>query len=115
MNVEEAVPTRSSAVIVPAPTHHVGDEIVSCSDEPGGDEVTGTPAPGGRPPLPPGAPRYLGNVRTRELHDLVNVTPYCQIEEIALDRRYPFRRIEDAEALGYDFCFYCFGPERSRR
>ncbi len=35
VDVEEAEPTKSSAVIVPAATHHVGDAIVSCVDSHG--------------------------------------------------------------------------------
>jgi hypothetical protein len=115
VHVEEAQPTRSSAVIVPARTHEIGDQIVSCSDEPADGDGGPAPAPSGPPPLPPGTARYLGNAHTRELHDLLNVTPYCQIDEIAIDRRFPVRRIEQAEALGYDFCAYCFGRAQSRR
>jgi hypothetical protein len=100
VHVEEAQPTRSSAVIVPARTHEIGDQIVSCSDEPADGDGGPAPAPSGLPPLPPGTARYLGNAHTRELHDLLNVTPYCQIDEIAIDRRFPVRRIEQAEALG---------------
>jgi hypothetical protein len=114
VHVEEAQPTRSSAVIVPARTHEIGDAIVSCEDE-AAPPAAPAPPPAGPPPLPPGAPRYLGNVHTRELHDLMHVTPYCQIDEIAIDRRFPFRRIEQAQALGYDFCAYCFGKGRSQR
>jgi hypothetical protein len=115
VHVEEAQPTRSSAVIVPAPTHEIGDAIVSCSDEPDTGEAGPAPAPPGPSPLPPGTPRYLGNAHTRELHDLLNLTRYCQIDEIAIDRRFPVRRIEQAQALGYDFCAYCFGRAQSRR
>jgi hypothetical protein len=114
-DVEEAVPTRSSAVIVSSPTHHIGDAIVSCVDEPAGDEgpvsAPVTPAP----TLPPGSARYLGNSHTRELHDLLNLRRQCQIDEIPIDRKYPVQRIEDALALGYDFCAYCFGPGWSTR
>jgi Baseplate J-like protein len=115
VHVEEAQPTRSSAVIVPARTHAIGHDIVSCSDEPGAGGAPPAPGPAGPAPLPPGVARYLGNVRTRELHDRLNITPYCQIDEIAIDRRFSFRRIEQAEALGYDFCAYCFGRARSQR
>lgn len=114
LDVEDAQPTRSSAVIVPSRTHEIGDAIVSCEDEEEAPAEPPPPAPSA-PPLPPGTPRYLGNVRTRELHDLLNITPLCRIDEIAIDRRFPFRRIEQAQALGYDFCAYCFGRELSRR
>jgi hypothetical protein len=113
-NVEEAVATRSSAVIVPSRTHEIGDEIVACEDPPAAPAPPPAPGRPPRPPLPPGTLRYLGNVVHRELHDLLNITRMCQIDEIAIDRRFPFRRIEDAQALGYDFCAFCF-PGRSRR
>ena len=59
--------------------------------------------------------RYLGNTRTRELHDLDAQTPRCQVDEIALDRRYYFATVPEAQAMGYDFCAHCFGPDRSTR
>jgi len=84
-------------------------------DEPAADEgpvsAPVTPAP----TLPPGSARYLGNSHTRELHDLLNQRPQCQLDEIPIDRKYPVQRIEEALALGYDFCAYCFGPGWSTR
>lgn len=59
--------------------------------------------------------RFLGNVNQRELHDLENVTPRCQIDEIRFDRRYFFESVEEAVAAGYDFCAYCFGRDLSTR
>ena len=59
--------------------------------------------------------RYLGNAVTGELHDLENETGACQIAEIRLDRRHYFDTVEQAVAMGYDFCAFCFGRERSRR
>ena len=59
--------------------------------------------------------RYLGNVNTREVHDLDNETPQCQIGEIRRDRRYYFESVEAARAMGYDPCAFCFGPEHSER
>jgi hypothetical protein len=114
-NVEEAEPIRSSGVIVPSSTHEIGNAIVSCYDGPS----AAAPAPAGpaspAPLLPPGTPRYLGNSHTRELHDLLNVTPSCQIGLIGIDRKYPFRTIADALLLEYDYCAYCFGPGMSQR
>jgi hypothetical protein len=122
-DVEQAEATRSTSVLVSARTHDIGDSIVSCEDKGGAAApsagATGAPAPHG-PPSPTGVvvaegKRYLGNVHTRELHDLQRTTPRCQIDEISPDRRYLFARIEDAQALGYDFCAYCFGRGASRR
>ncbi|MGF1625579.1 MAG: hypothetical protein ACFCVH_11910 [Alphaproteobacteria bacterium] len=59
--------------------------------------------------------RLLGNSNSRELHDLDNEKPGCQIAEIRPDNRFFFQNERQAEALGYDFCAYCFGKERSKR
>ncbi len=59
--------------------------------------------------------RYLGNARTEELHDLENETAACRIAEIRVDRQHYFNSIEEAQALGYDFCAFCFGRELSER
>jgi len=61
------------------------------------------------------ATRYLGNAGSRELHDLTNEQPSCQIDEIRSDHRVPFDDVESAVEAGYDFCAYCFGRERSKR
>ena len=58
--------------------------------------------------------RYLGNANSQEFHDLDNLTPSCQVDEIRFDRRLYFADPEQAVALGYDFCAYCF-PGQSRR
>jgi protein-tyrosine-phosphatase len=59
--------------------------------------------------------RYLGNSSTRELHDIKNEKTGCQIDEIRIDRCVRFKSIKEAEALGYDYCAYCFGKDKSRR
>ncbi|GGX79725.1 hypothetical protein GCM10007160_03890 [Litchfieldella qijiaojingensis] len=59
--------------------------------------------------------RYLGNSSTRELHDLHNEQPGCQIGRMRPDHRVYFTSEKQAQALGYDFCAYCYGPERSKR
>lgn len=51
--------------------------------------------------------RYLGNACERELHDLDNEKPQCQINEIARDRRYYFNTVAEAQAMGYDTCGHC--------
>ena len=88
------------------------------------DEATGcTPPPGGSQPGPGRKPksdqdktdRYLGNSNTLELHDLKNVTPRCQIDEIKSDHRVHFSTQKEATAAGYDFCAYCFGKDKSKR
>jgi hypothetical protein len=114
-NVEEARATTSSAVLVPAKTHGIGHDIVSCEDRREVPAAPAAPAPAPSPEPPTGAKRYLGNAASRELHDLARVTPMCRISEIGRDRRYYWARIEDALALGYDFCAHCFGRERSKR
>jgi hypothetical protein len=59
--------------------------------------------------------RYLGNSRTREVHDLDHRNPACQAEEILFDRRLFFATPEQAAELGYDRCAFCFGREQSLR
>ena len=51
--------------------------------------------------------RYLGNVRTKEVHDLLNTKPQCQIEEIV--HRVHFDSLLAAHAAGYDNCLWCIG------
>ena len=65
------------------------------------------------PPQP--RTRYLGNSRSRELHDLNNQQPVCQIDEIRVDHRVNFKTQKEALALGYDYCAYCFGKDKSKR
>ena len=59
--------------------------------------------------------RFLSNTASAELHDLENVTPNCQIDEIRFDHRFFFASVNEAVAMGYDFCAYCFGRELSER
>ncbi len=59
--------------------------------------------------------RYLGNSGKRELHDLENTKPRCQIDEIRPDHRVYFKTQREAQAAGYDYCAYCFGKEKSKR
>lgn len=59
--------------------------------------------------------RLLGNSGSRELHNLENEKPGCQIAEIRPDHRFYFQSTDQAEKLGYDFCAYCFGRARSKR
>lgn len=61
------------------------------------------------------ATRYLGNSNSQELHDLDNEQAGCQIAEIRFDRRFYFTNPQQASALNYDFCAYCFGRELSQR
>jgi hypothetical protein len=59
--------------------------------------------------------RLLGNSGSRELHNLDNEKPGCQIAEIRPDHRFYLRTTDQAEKLGYDFCAHCFGRARSKR
>lgn len=97
-----------------------------------GDDVEGCPPPGGKPTKPTrggkdtgkgagkdAAPakegRYLGNRRKKEVHDLNNAKPACQIDEIAAAQREYFSNQKQAVAAGYDLCAYCFGKAQSKR
>ncbi len=96
-------------------------------------DVEGCPPPGGGQPAKParggrdtgkGAGkdttpaqegRYLGNRRKKEVHDLSNVKPACQIDEIAAAQREYFGNQKQARAAGYDLCAHCFGKDQSKR
>jgi hypothetical protein len=57
--------------------------------------------------------RYLGNIATKEVHDLDNEDTSnngCQIDEIinaGHDR--PFNTLSEAHSAGYDNCAKCIG------
>ena len=55
---------------------------------------------------------FIGNRRSRELHDPTRETRQCQLDEI-IDR-WPFSSLEAAFADGYDGCAYCM-PEHHHR
>jgi hypothetical protein len=59
--------------------------------------------------------RYLGNSATRELHDIKNEKPRCQIDAIRFDHCIAFSSQKEAVAADYDFCAYCFGKDKSKR
>lgn len=59
--------------------------------------------------------QFLGNSGTRELHNLTNEKPGCQIEEMRPDHRVYFANEAEARRLGYDLCAYCYGKAKSRR
>ncbi len=68
-------------------------------------------------PYAPGSrvTRYLGNVRTREFHDLDRVSEHCLIHKIHDDNRFYLSGLQQAEEMGYDCCAYCFGKNLSKR
>lgn len=59
--------------------------------------------------------QYLGNSNSREVHNLENQQGSCQIAEISFDRVIYFASLEQAQALGYDACAFCFGRDVSTR
>jgi len=59
--------------------------------------------------------RYLANANPskKEVHDLDNEKPQCQIDEIIRaghDR--PYHTLESAHAAGYDNCAWCIGNSK---
>lgn len=57
--------------------------------------------------------QYCGNKNSKEVHDLDNEKPSCQIDEIieaANDR--PFKTLTAAHNAGYDNCAYCLGGSK---
>lgn len=69
----------------------------------------------GRGPPPTIRTRYLGSSNSKELHDLKNQQPACQIDEIKPDHRVNFKTQKEALALDYGYCAYCFGKDKSKR
>ncbi len=82
---------------------------------PQGAEPTKPSRGGGKDKGTPKEGRYLGNRAKKELHDLSNTKPACQIDEIKTDQRQYFTNQKEAAAAGYDFCAHCFGKEKSKR
>ena len=58
-----------------------------------------------------GGKRYLGNSSTKQVHDLDNEKPACQIDEIKAEHIVSFTPDTKAEAtrLGYGPCDKCIG------
>ena len=59
--------------------------------------------------------RFLGNSATRELHDLQNEKNGCRINQMRFDHMVNFKTIKMAQEIGYDFCAYCFGKDKSKK
>ncbi len=103
------------SVLTPKPGEVVYREIIL------DDGVCVCTPPGGKQPIRERKQdkskegRYLGNRRKQEVHDLKNTKPGCQIEEIKAGQREYFTTQKEAVAVGYDFCAYCFGKEKSKR
>lgn len=57
--------------------------------------------------------KYLGNVNTKEVHDLDNEKSLCQIDEIiSAGHDTPFNSLEDAHNKKFDNCAYCIGNSK---
>ncbi len=54
--------------------------------------------------------RYLGNMRSKEVHDQLNEKPQCQLWEI--QQRVYFSSIGAAKLAGYDPCGHCLPGSR---
>ena len=58
---------------------------------------------------------YLGNVKTKEVHDLRNETPNCQIDEIIKAGHavgFMPDTHDEAKRCGYDNGHYCIGGSK---
>lgn len=54
--------------------------------------------------------KYLGNTRTKEVHDLDLETENCQIDQIIeAGHATPFDTLKEAHQEGYDNCAFCLG------
>ena len=61
--------------------------------------------------------RYLGNSNKKEVHDLHNEQPQCQIHEIIWDDHavvFSPDTLNQAHSEGYDNGHYCIGARRGR-
>lgn len=60
---------------------------------------------------------YLVNLNSREIHDLNNEKPSCQIGEIHKHHRLYWRSYDQAllDKEKIDYCYYCFSPGLSKR
>ena len=54
--------------------------------------------------------RYLGNKRSKEVHDTYNETSNCQLNEI-VEKEY-FSTLYEAHNNGYDNCHWCIGNSK---
>ena len=59
--------------------------------------------------------RYLGNTNSKELHDLYNIQTNCRIDMMLPEHMKYFSSISEAMQEDYDYCFWCFGREMSKR
>jgi|GEM_PF-2220771 len=57
--------------------------------------------------------RYLININSREIHDLQNEHPNCNIKSILKKNKMFIKTLDQIEK--YDYCGWCFGREMSRR
>lgn len=59
-------------------------------------------------------PQHLGNKNTKEVHDLNNKKPNCQINEIKREHRIYFNpdTLDQAHRQGYDNCAWCIGDSK---
>lgn len=81
------------------------------------DTGGGTPneTPREPPSTEPSTQPYVGNPATRELHDTQKITKRCKLDAIKPDARVYFANTAEAEKVGYDYCAFCFGKEKSKR
>lgn len=58
--------------------------------------------------------RYLGNKNNKEVHDLDNEKPSCQIKEIKDTNKVYFTpdTLEQSYKEGYDNCAWCIGNSK---
>lgn len=57
--------------------------------------------------------KFIGNIIKRELHDLDNEKPLCQIDHILnAKNEIPFNFYFEAKDAGYNNCVYCLGNSK---
>lgn len=91
--------------------HHNSPENI---DPPKPQEAPEPAAPAPPQPIAPSVKivsEYLGNSNTKEIHDLRNIKPTCQIDRMNKENKVLFKNIEEAkkamESMGYNGCRWC--------
>jgi hypothetical protein len=54
--------------------------------------------------------KYLGNTKSKEVHDLVREREQCKIDEVVYnENELPFSTLDKAHIQGYSDCRFCIG------
>lgn len=115
-DIEIAYASTSSSVLVSERQHGINSEATSCDEREAAEVAAAVTVPTAAQSVADAAAfRYLGNRRSREMHDLLNIKGACQLDEIAEKWRLYFETREEGTGMGYDYCAFCFGMGLSKK